>query len=193
LKNATDTATTSNTIRNRTVNLLKNIFKLSLVLLFLKVISGSLNQYVTLNLAEFTITGEMIANGLSLVFIVYHGYSILTDGSFLIDVASKGMMLKLGVDKTGTAKTIVYDVTCLIALVLAAEALIPILGVIPESGPLLAEVTSIVFIAVGFLLVYHLGKGTYSLMRARIDQVLRKVSEKFEETTIEEAKKKGRF
>ena len=192
MKNATDTATTSNAIRNRIVNLLKNIFKLSLVLLFLKVISGSLNQYVTFNLAEFTITGEMIANGLSLVFIVYYGYSILTDGSFLIDLASKAMMLRLGVEKTGTSKTIVYDVTCLIALVLAAEALIPIMGVIPESGPLLAEVTTIVFVAVGFLLVYHLGKGTYSLMRTRIDQVIKKVSEKFEETAIEERMKKER-
>ena len=192
MKNATDTATTSNAIRNRIVNLLKNIFKLSLILLFLKVISGSLNQYVTFNLAEFTITGEMIANGLSLIFIVYYGYSILTDGSFLIDLTSKAMMLRLGVEKTGTPKTIVYDVTCLIALVLAAEALIPIMGVIPESGPLLAEVTTIVFIAVGFLLVYHLGKGTYSLMRTRIDQAIKKVSEKFEETAIkEEVQRKG--
>jgi len=192
LKNATATATTSNAIRNRIVNLLKNIFKLSLVLLFLKVISGYLNQYVTFNLAEFTITGEMIANGLSLVFIVYYGYSILTDGSFLIDIASKAMMLRLGVEKTENPKTIVYDVTCLIALVLAAEALIPIMDVIPESGPLLAEVTSVVFIAVGFLLVYHLGKGTYSLMKARIDQAIKKVSEKFEETAIEEEVKKKR-
>jgi len=192
LKKATDTATTSNAIRSRIVNLLKNIFKLSLVLLFLKVISGSLNRYITFDLADFTITGEMIANGLSLVFIVYYGYSILTDGSFLIDVASKAMMLRLGVEKTGTSKTIVYDVTCLIALVLAAEALIPIMGVIPESGPLLAEVTTIVFIAVGFLLVYHLGKGTYSLMRTRIDQAIKKVSEKFEETAIEERMKKER-
>jgi len=192
LKKATDTATTSNAIRNRIVNLLKNIFKLSLILLFLKVISGSLNQYVTFNLAEFTITGEIIANGLSLLFIIYYGYSILTDGSFLIDIASKAMMLRLGAEKTGTSKTIVYDVTCLIALVLAAEALIPIMGVIPESGPLLAEVTTIVFIAVGFLLVYHLGKGTYSLMRTRIDQAIKKVSEKFEETAIYEEAKKER-
>jgi len=189
LKNATDSATTSNAIRNRIVNLLKNIFKLSLVLLFLKAISGSLDQYVAFNLAEFTITGEMITNGLPLVFIVYYGYSILTDGSFLIDIASKAMMLRLGVEKTETPKTIVYDVTCLIALVLAAEALIPIMGVIPELGPLLAEVTSVVFIAVGFLLVYHLGKGTYSLMRARIDQVIKKVSEKFEETADRGGKK----
>jgi len=192
MKNATATVTTSNAIRNRIVNLLKNIFKLSLVLLFLKVISGSLNQYVTFNLAEFTITGEMIANGLSLVFIVYYGYSILTDGSFLIDIASKTMMLRLGAEKTETPKTIVYDVTCLIALVLAAEALIPIMGVIPESGPLLAEVTSLAFTALGFLLVYHLSKSTYLLMRTRIDQVIKKVSEKFEETAIEGEVKKER-
>jgi len=192
LKNATATATTSNTIVNRVVNLLKSIFKLSLVLLFLKAISGLLNQYVTFNLADFTITGEMIANGLSLVFIVYYGYSILTDGSFLIDIASKAMTLRLGVEKTGTAKAIAYDVTCLIALVLAAEALIPIMGVIPESGPLLAEVTSVMFIVVGFLLVYHLGKATYSLMRVRIDQVIKKISEKFEESAIKEATEKER-
>lgn len=192
MKNVTDTATTSNAIRNKIVNLLKNSFKLSLVLLFLKVISGSLNQYVTFHLAEFTVTGEMVANGLSLVFVVYYGYSILTDGSFLIDIASKAMMLKLGVEKTETPKAIVYDVTCLIALVLAAEALIPIMGAIPESGPLLAEVTSMVFIATGFLLVYHLCKAIYSLMKARIDQVIEEVSEKFEETAIKDEVKKER-
>lgn len=182
---------TSNEIRKRIRNLLGSIFKLTFALLFLRTISGVLNPnfVFTFSIADFTITEEIVFGGLSLVFIIYYGYGILTNGSFLLDAASKAMMLKLGTEETKKTKAIAYDVTYLIALVLAAEALVPIGSSVPDFGPLFVKVMSVTFIALGFLITYHLARSLYSLMTSQIDQAIKRVSQIFEEVNIEEERK----
>jgi len=137
------------------------------------------------------VTGEMVLNLLSLVFIIYYGYGILTDGKFLLDVTSRALVVKFGVVET--PKMIAYDLIYLIVLFLGRAAVIPVIGSIPEVGSLLARVITLVFVGVGFLVVYHLMRSVYSLMRNRIDLAIEMISRRLEKAaTTENPKKNGK-
>jgi uncharacterized protein YacL len=162
-------------IRTRMFRLLKNSLVLGFALIFISLLRPELTL-INVETEGLTVTGEVISNIVSLVFIVYFGYFILIDSKYFLDFLSS----KLERKERGRTKSITYDIAAIISLVLASLLLTPLMTSIPNVGDNAAKVTNIVLLAVGFLIVYHLAREMYYLTKKHIEALVRETSKQFE-------------
>jgi predicted PurR-regulated permease PerM len=163
-------------IRTRIFRLLKNSLALGFTLIFINLLRPELTLSINVELEGFAVTGELISDIVSLMFIVYFGYFILIDSKYFLDFLSR----KLERKERGRAKGITYDIAAIISLVLASLLLTPFVASIPNVGDNAAKVTNILFLAIGFLIVYHLASEVYYLTKKHIEALIRETSKQFE-------------
>ncbi len=176
-------------IRTRVFRLLKNSLTLGFILIFLGFLRPELSSFINFEIGGFPITGEMVLSIIALMFIIYFGYFILIDAKYFLDLIS----IKLGSKERGKAKSVTYDIAIIISLVLASQLLTPFLASIPNVGDAVAKATNIVFLAIGFVIVYHLANETYYLIKKNIENLIDEASKQIrrehkEKTSKGEAK-----
>jgi predicted PurR-regulated permease PerM len=162
-------------IRTRVFRLLKNSLALGFTLIFINLLRPELTRLINVEIEGFPVTGELISNIISLVLIVYFGYFVLIDSKYFLDFLSS----KLERKERGKAKSITYDIAAVISLVLTSLLLTPFVASIPDVGYAVAKVINIVFLAVGFLIVYHLAGEVYYLTKKHIEALIREASRQF--------------
>jgi hypothetical protein len=159
-------------IRIRAFRLLKNSLILGFILILVNLIRPELSLFINFEIGGFTITGEIVASVISLIFIIYFGYFILTDAKYFLDFISA----ELGSKERGKTKNITYDIAAIISLILASQLLAPLASAIPDVGNLVTKAASIAFLVIGVLVIYHLANEVYYLIRKNIENLAKKAS-----------------
>lgn len=158
-------------IRKRSFRLLKNVLILCFAFILFSTIRPELASFVNFEIGGFEITSEMIFDIVSLIFIIYFGYFILFDLKYFLDFTNKFMSIKLGAKERGKAKNVTYDVAAIISLILAAALLTPLITSIPDVGETIEKGINIVFIGIGFFIVYHLAHEVYYLVKNYVEKI----------------------
>ena len=164
-------------IRIKALRLLKNSLILGFVLILLNLIRPEMKLFINFEIEGFTITGEIVSSILSLIFIIYFGYFILTDAKYFLDLIS----VEFGSKERGKTKNIMYDIAAIISLILASQLLAPFLASIPDIGSIIAKTVSIVFLVIGVLIIYHLSNEVYYLIKENIENLIKKGSKQVRE------------
>jgi hypothetical protein len=172
-------------IRARIFRLLKNSLALSFVLILINLLRPELNLLIKYEIGGFEVTGDVISDIGSLVFIVYFGHFILIDSKYFLDFLSS----KLEQKERGRTKSITYDIAAIISLILASLLLTPFMTSIPDVGDTAAKVINIVFLAIGFLIVYHLASEAYYLAKKHIEALIKETSRQFKKEGKDKAGK----
>jgi uncharacterized protein YacL len=172
-------------IRTRAFRLLKNSLILGFILIFLGFLRPELSSFINFEIGGFPITSEMILSIISLMFIIYFGYFILIDAKYFLDFIS----IKLGSKERGKAKSVTYDIAIIISLVLASQLLTPFLDSISDVGNAIAKVANIVFLAIGFVITYHLANEIYYLIKKNIENVIEEASKQIRKEHKEKTSK----
>jgi ABC-type multidrug transport system fused ATPase/permease subunit len=163
-------------VQKKAMRIFRNLFLLSLIIVFLRAIQPNLTNLPNTEILGFTITKEVIFELTSMLFIIYFGYNILTDTKFFLDLTNKYISTRLMGKERSIAKNISNNIIALIYLVLASELLVPIISLIPNYGELFAGIIKIIFIFIGFFMVYDLANEVYRLMKNRLDRFIDEVS-----------------
>lgn len=163
-------------IRKRSFRLLKSVLILCFALILFSAIRPELASLINFKIGGFEITSEMILDTVSLVFIIYFGYFILIDLNYFLDFINKFMSIKLGARERGKAKNVTYDVAAIISLMLAAALLTPLITSIPDVGETIGKGINIVFIGIGFFIVYHLAHEVYYLVKNYVEKISEETS-----------------
>jgi hypothetical protein len=162
-------------IKGRLFRLLKNILILYFILTFFRVIHPMLDPIIKIRAGGFVITSGLVFGVLSLISIIYFGYFILIDTKYFLDIVNKFVLVKLGIEGSGIVKGIAYDIAIIISLILASDLLTAIVVYIPNIGVYLARGINIIFIGIGFLLVYHITNEVYHLVKKQLDKLIGEV------------------
>lgn len=161
-------AITSGEIRRRAFRLLKNSLILYFILIFINLLRSQLVSFIIFEISGFTITSYVVLNAFSLIFIIYFGYFILIDLKYFVDLIS----IKLEGKERGKTKSITYDIAAIISLILASQLLTPFLSTIPNIGNTMAKAINVVFLAIGFFIVYHISNEIYYLIKKHVDKLI---------------------
>jgi amino acid transporter len=176
-------------IRKRSFRLLKNVLILCFALILFSTVRPELASFVNLEIGGFEITSVMILDVSSLFFIIYFGYFILIDLKYFLDFIDKFMSIRLGARDRGKAKNITYDAAAIISLILAAALLTPLITSVPDVGETIGKGINIVFIGIGFFIVYHLANEIHYLVKIYVekigDETSRQTKTKHKEKTSE--------
>jgi hypothetical protein len=164
-------------IRTRAFRLLKNSLALGFILISFSLLRPELAFFIHFEIGGFTITGEMILNMVSLIFIIYFGYFILIDSKYFLDFLSN----KLGTKERGRAKSVIYDVAAIISLILASQLLTPFVASVPDVGDAAATAVNVAFLAVGFVIAYHLANEIYHLMKKHVEKLIEETSKQIKQ------------
>jgi hypothetical protein len=151
--------------RTRILRLFKNSLLLGFVLGLINLLSSQLSSLISLFFQVFAITNPGILNYISLIFIIYFGYFILSDSMFFLNQVSA----RLGARERGIPKTITYDIALIISVVLISQLLTPFLHSVPQVGNTIALGLNVVLLGIGFFLAYHLTIQAYELAKRRIE------------------------
>jgi hypothetical protein len=158
----------ANETRTRTLRLLKNSLKLGFVLVLINLLRPELSSLISLFLQGFAMTDPGILSFISLIFIIYFGYFILSDSRFFLNIVSS----RLGTREHNSPKTITYDIAAIISLVLVSQLLTTFLESVPQVGHTMATVLNLVLLGVGFLLAYRVAIEAYEVARLHIEALI---------------------
>ena len=172
-------------LRSRVFRLIKNILLLSFILFFLRSIQPELSLLINFELGGFLITGGIAVAILSLISTIYFGYFILIDLGYFLNFVDKFISTKLKQTERGKAKNIIYDIAIIISLALTSEFLAPLVVLIPKTGITIMKIINIVFLAIDFLIAYHIAVEIYFLLEKSINKMVKKTQEKLEEEAKE--------
>ena len=163
-------------IRKRGFRLLRSVLILCFALILSNTIRPDLSSFLNFEIMGFDITSEVILNVVTLFFIIYFGYFILVDLKFFLDFAYKFAAVKLGAKERGKAKNITYDIAAIISLILVAALLTPVITSIPDVGETIGKGINIVFLGIGFFIVYHLAHEVYYIVKNYIEKIYSETS-----------------
>jgi hypothetical protein len=154
--------------RTRILRLFKNSLKLGFLLVLINLLRPELSSLISLFFQSFAIRNPGILNFISLIFVIYFGYFILTDSRFFLNIISA----RLSANECDRPKTITYDIAAIISLVLISQLLTPFLDSVPQVGNTLAMVLNLVLLGIGFLLAYHLAIQAYEVAKLHIETLI---------------------
>jgi predicted PurR-regulated permease PerM len=154
--------------RTRILRLFKNSLKLGFVLVLINLLRPELSSLMTLFFQGFAITNPGILNFISLIFVIYFGYFILSDSKFFLNK----MSTRLGAGERDRPKTITYDIAAIISLVLISQLLTPFLDSVPQVGNTMATILNLVLLGICFFLVYHLAVQGYEVAKRHIETLI---------------------
>jgi hypothetical protein len=163
-----DTNDEVSAVRKRTFRLIKTGLTLGFILVFFNLLRSELISLINFFLEGLSISGDLVLGVITLLFVIYFGYFILTDLKYFLDLASK----RFGQKNRGNLQNITYDVVGLISLVLSSFLLTPIASSIQNVGETMAKAVNIVLLAIGFFLFYHLVNQIYSLLKQEIEKLI---------------------
>jgi hypothetical protein len=175
----------ANETRTRAFRLLKDSLILGFILLFIGLVRPELASLINFEIGGVPITSETVLSVVSLIFVVYFGYFILIDAKYFLDIIS----VKLGSKERAKAKSVTYDIAVIISLVLASQLLTPFLVSIPNVGNPAEQALNIAFLAVGFVIVYHLANQIYYLIKKNIEDLIEERSKQIKTRHREKASK----
>jgi hypothetical protein len=158
-------------IRKRIFGVLKNVLILSFALILFSTIRPELASFLNFKILGFQVTSGIILDIISLIFVIYFGYFILVDLKFFLDLINKSFSARLGEKEHGQAKNITYDVAVVISLVLVSSLLAPVISSIPDVGGTVGNVINIIFIGIGFFMVYHLAHELYYFAKNYFEKI----------------------
>jgi hypothetical protein len=174
-------------IRRRLFRLLKNSLILYFIFIFFNLLRPQFASLFYFEVGGFTITSELISNILFFIFIIYFGYFVLIDSKYFLDFIS----IKLERKERGKAKSISYDVTVIISLILASQLLTPFIASISDVGDAAAKVIDIVCLAIGFFIVYHLANEIYYLIKKHFEKLIEETSRQIKKGNTRKTSKQG--
>jgi hypothetical protein len=154
--------------RTRILRLFKNSLKLGFVLFLINLLRPELSPLISLFLQGFAITDPGILNFISLIFVIYFGYFILSDSKFFLNTVSA----RLGARERDIPKAITYDIAAIISLVLISQLLTPFLDSVPQVGHTIATVLNLALLGIGFLLAYHVAIEAYKVAKLHIEALI---------------------
>jgi predicted PurR-regulated permease PerM len=152
----------------RLLRLFKSSLKLSFVLILINLLRSELSSLISQFFQGFDIANPGILNMVSLLFVIYYGYFILTDSRFFLNK----LTATLGPRKGNESRAIVYDIAGIISLLLMSQLLTPLLGSLPGPGSTAATVADLVLLCVGIFLVYHLLLQAYTVAKQHIEALI---------------------
>jgi predicted PurR-regulated permease PerM len=158
----------ANEIRTRILRLLKNSLKLGFVLVLINLLRPELSSLISLFFQGFGVTNPGLLNFISLTFVIYFGYFILSDSKFFLNIISA----RLDARERNRPKNITYDIAAIISLVLISQLLTPFLDSVPEVGHTIATVLNLALLGIGFFLAYHLAIQAYEVAKRQIETLI---------------------
>jgi len=120
--------------------------------------------------AEFPIW--TVAVFVALLFLI----RALSDALVLGDVAVDVMVRRLGIKEEMSPKRAVRDFIYIIALILVAAAVSPILAGIREIGTLLSKGVTLVILGIIIVLIYDIGRVLYRVFEKKIESLADKLA-----------------
>jgi predicted PurR-regulated permease PerM len=171
--------------RTRILRLLKNSLKLSFVLVLVNLLRPELSSLISLLLQGFAVTDPGILNFITLIFVIYFGYFILSDSRFFLNTIST----RLSARERDSPKAITYDIAGIISLVLISQLLTPFLDSVPQVGHTIATVLNLALLGIGFLLAYHIAIEAYNVAKLHIEALIegaRRIGTEHEKKTTQE-------
>ncbi len=162
----------------RALRLLKNALILYFALSVCEAIEPYLRSLPNLTIGGLTLSGANLITGISLIFVIYFGYFILVDVVFFLNLASKMISTWLVGEEASRIRMMAYDLAVIIALVLLYALVTPLIEGLGDFGKPLSTGIQIALLAIGVLIVYHLAKQVYYLLKNRIDRFVKRFLER---------------
>ncbi|UCD26470.1 MAG: hypothetical protein JSV75_06160 [Candidatus Bathyarchaeota archaeon] len=119
-----------------------------------------------LNVSAGTIVG-FIALLLTAIFLI----RALSDALVLSDIVADVVVRQLGIKEETSPRRAARDAIYVIAIILVATALYPLLGTLGEIGNTLTTVTTYVALGIILVLIYDIGKIVYRVIERRAESV----------------------
>jgi cation transport ATPase len=95
----------------------------------------------------------------------------LSDALILSDIVTDIIVKRLGIKEERSSRRAARDAIYIIAIILVATALYPVLGTIGDIGNTLTTVTTYVALAIILLLIYDIGRILYRMVEQRAESM----------------------
>ncbi len=105
----------------------------------------------------------------------------LSDALILSDIMTDIIVKRLGIKEERSSRRAARDAIYIIAIILVATALYPLLGTLEEIGSILTTITTYISLGIILLLIYDIGRIFYRMIEQRAESVadrLAKMAEK---------------
>jgi cation transport ATPase len=105
----------------------------------------------------------------------------LSDALILSDIVTDIIVKRLGIKGERSSKRAARDAIYIIAIILVATALYPLLGTLEDIGSILTTITTYISLGIILILIYDMGRILYRMIEQRAESVadrLAKMAEK---------------
>ena len=141
-------------------------------------IIGWLFQGINPDILFLVQIGLLLAAGIFLVRTLY-------DALTFTDKATKLLLRRVGIKKELSKQRIFKDIICIVAVLLVAAALVPIISNSSTIGPLLQQIVTYATMGLIIIFVYDIGRTVYRITEKKANNLADKISnsKKEEETS----------
>ncbi len=164
--------------------LLGSALKLLIITVVLKLL-GRIMGEVEFTFLFYTVKANMVLSMVQMAATIYYGFYILKSSIFFIDKISGLVTNALGLTESKLPRRIAMDIVYIIGLVLAWEALVPMVSEIPRFGGLTLTAIQVVIILLGAGIIYDAGKHVFKLLEDRINRIIDRLSDSISKLIIE--------
>lgn len=184
--------TLSSEVRLRVPRIIFNLIKATIMLFVIEyVLPLFISPKIIIPLISIEI--NLLLRGISLIIIIYYGYSILRDLMILSEKSISLIVKWFGIVEEETSlKRAAKDIIWIIAVLLSSAAILPLISGLPNIPSLFNILAGIFFFLLVFVFIYDFVKTIYGFSRKRIDKITIMISSKVEkmEKEIEKKSKK---
>jgi hypothetical protein len=158
----------SEELRNRLPKLIANV-TITMVFLTMSFIVLWTLSGISTEIVFLSQIGLLLAAGLFLV-------RTLFDTLVIIDKATGLFVRRLGINDGCSRQRIFKDTVYVVAILLVAAAIFPLLSRLPNYGPLLQEITTYAALGLLLLFVYDIGRTFYRITEKKANSVANRIS-----------------
>ena len=158
----------SEELRNRLPKLIANV-AITIVFLIMSFIVLWTLSGISTEIVFLLQIGLLLAAGLFLV-------RTLFDALVIIDKATGLIVRRLGIKDGLSRQRIFKDAVYVVAILLVAATIFPLLSRLPNYGPLLQEITTYAALGLLLLFVYDIGRTFYRITENKANSVANRIS-----------------
>ncbi len=182
----------SNEIKLRAPRIIFNLIKATIMLFIVEyILPLFISPKIIIPLISIEIS--LLLRGISLIIIIYYGYSILRDLMVLSEKSISLIVKWFGITEEETSlKRAAKDIIWIIAVLLASAAILPLISSIPNIPTWFNILAGAFFFLLVFVFIYDFVKTIYGFSKKRIDKLTLFISskvEKMEEEVMKKSKK----
>ena len=161
-----------NSVTNETrIRLPKIVANLAIALVFLAlsyIVLWTLSS-ISSEIVFLLHIGLLIAAGIFLI-------RTILDALPIIDRTSKLFLKRLGIRESLSRQRVYKDIIYIVAIMLVAAAIIPLFGSVPNSEPVLQEITTYSAFGLILVFVYDIGRTFYRITEKKANLVAKRIS-----------------